>query len=90
MRLMPIWSEHSPNLKGTLQCFPITLLLSPSTQYPMRYITSAVYNVSDSLGLDRNMILEWNLTEIGSEGVNWIRLARDRALVNTVMDLWVS
>jgi hypothetical protein len=37
--------------------------------------------------------IKMDLTEIGIDGVNWIRLAQDRvqwrAFVNTVMNLWV-
>jgi hypothetical protein len=38
--------------------------------------------------------IKTGLKEIGWEGMNWINLAQDRdwwqALVNTVMNIWVS
>jgi len=44
-------------------------------------------------GLDRRMILKWNLKEVGCRGMNWIDLAQDRdkwrALVTAVMNLRV-
>jgi hypothetical protein len=47
---------------------------------------------SDDLGINVK-ILEWNLGETGSEGVDWIHLAQDsgqrQALVNMVMKLQV-
>jgi hypothetical protein len=47
-----------------------------------------------SIGVDGRIILKWIFREIVWEGVEWMRLAQDRdqwqALVNTVMNLWVS
>jgi hypothetical protein len=33
--------------------------------------------------------IKMDLREIGWDGMDWIYLAQDRALVNTVMNLWV-
>jgi hypothetical protein len=34
-------------------------------------------------------IIKMDLREIGWDGVDWIELAEGRALVNTVMNLWL-
>lgn len=48
----------------------------------------------EDLYVDGSIILKWNLTEIGWESVDWIYLAGDRkkwrAVLNTVMKLWVA
>jgi hypothetical protein len=47
----------------------------------------------EDLGIDRRIILEWILRDIGWEGVEWIHLGQDRdqwwALLNMVMDLCI-
>jgi hypothetical protein len=49
--------------------------------------------LGEDLGVDGRIILEWILKETGWEEVDWILLSRDRdekrAVVNTVMNLWV-
>jgi len=43
----------------------------------------------EDIGVDGKMILECILGKQGGEIVDWIHLARDRALVNTVMNFRV-
>jgi len=45
------------------------------------------------LGIDGRINIKMDLQEVGCGGLDWIELAQDRdrlrALVNTVMNLWV-
>jgi hypothetical protein len=57
------------------------------------YRKRALDSVQNRLALGTINGFKMNLKEIGFVGVDWIRLAQDRvqwrALVNTVMNLWV-
>jgi hypothetical protein len=50
-------------------------------------------DISEDLGVDGKIILEWNLTEMGWKIVDWMHLAKERGqwenIVNTVMNFRV-